>query len=260
VCSSDLADDIDVYGLNAGYKLDDKWNSMLEGYFWSKLNSASDKADKVYTVGGRVSTNPTKKLNIQQELAFQSGNKRTSATLERDRSAWAAQSMAMLTPGWKYNPTMGLIYSYFSGDADRDGNLVTSEKDYHAWDPMFENQTAGSIINALFPQSNAYVVDVMAQLTPIEDVTLKADYIYLAMAKASSLTGAMNLNDYDGAGWTFQANKKELAQELDIALTYDYTEDVQFGLLTGWLWPGKALAKTNRQSANEVIASCKVGF
>lgn len=267
---------INLYGINAAYQFADKWNTLAEGYFWSKDNSSEkhkgvDKLDSVQTIGGRVSTMPNSKLNLQQEMAFQFGKKLSPAgasTVERDRSAWASQSVVMYTPGWKYTPTFGLIYSYFSGDADRDsGSNPNSDKKYHAWDPMFENQTNGHIINALFPQSNAHNIDMMGKFSPIEDVWIQLDYVYLLMAKASSRSGVMDNNDYDGNGYYYNAGKKALGQEIDVNLIYNYTEDVQLGLLCGWFFPGKAIASENvttgykqGETAAEAIASCKVSF
>ena len=276
VTGGESHDDIDLVGANAAYKFSDKWETLAEGYVWSKINSTArrtagaDKADRVITIGGRVSTNPTKKLNLQQEIAWQGGKKLrgTNNTIISDRSAWAAQSVAMLTPGWKCDPTIGMIYSYFSGDADRGAAYTGQDKTYHAWDPMFENQTSGHIINALFPQTNVHNIDLMAKLSPMEDVWVQADYVYLLMAKASAITGALNMSDYDGSGNTFLKDKQSLGQEFDLNILYNYTEDVQFGLLAGWFWPGKAYAKTDsgntgldqRKTATEAIASCRVVF
>ena len=283
ITGSETNDWINLYGVNAGYQFADKWNTLLEGYFWSKndssakylgANTAADKLDSVHTIGARVSTMPTSKLNIQQELAYQFGTKirpATTGALANDRSAWASQTVIMAIPGWKYEPTFGLIYSYFSGDANRDAllNAPALGKNYHAWDPMFENQVNGHIINALFPQSNAHNIDVMAKFSPIEDVWVQMDYVYLLMAKASSQSGLANMNDYDGTGNAFNAGERHLGQEIDINLVYNYTEDVQFGLLCGWFFPGKAYASQSdqgrdgdkqKQVATEAIASCKVSF
>lgn len=268
-------DDLNLWGVDANYQFSDKWDTLLEGYVWSKINKGTTagiapaytkgKTDDVYTFGARVSTNPTDKINIQQELAFQAGKKYVSATTSRDRRALGSQTCAMYTPGWKYSPTFGLVYSYFSGDANRDSGTDPAKK-YHAWDPMFENQTSGSIINALFPQSNCHNIDLTGRFSPIEDLTIKGDYVYLMMAKASSASGQLTMNDYEPtSGYQFQANKKALGQEFDLSLVYDYTEDVQLGLLAGWFWPGKAIAKLRgaveqRVTASEAIATVKVAF
>ncbi|MFH1691054.1 MAG: hypothetical protein ABIC68_00580 [Candidatus Omnitrophota bacterium] len=262
-------DDLDLWGADATYQFSDKWDTLLEGYAWAKIDKGQNttgtkgKTDSTYTYGVRVSTNPMDKVNIQQEFAYQAGEKYIAAASSRNRQAFASQTCAMITPGWKYEPVFGLVYSYFSGDANRAG--TDADKDYRAWDPMFENQTNGSIINALFPQSNCHNIDVSARFTPIEDLTVKAEYVYLMLAKESAASGVLNMNDYDGAGYAYEANKKPLAQEVDVTLVYDYTEDVQLGLLAGWLWPGKAIAKTSsgvkqRQTASEAIATVKVAF
>lgn len=273
VFGADSNDMINLWGANAGYKFSDKWNTMAEGYVWSKDNSlirrtGIDKPDTVTTVGARVSTNPTAKLNLQQEVAWQGGKKASPAathTRDRERNAWASQTIAMVTPGWKYNPTIGMIYSYFSGDADRNSAGATQGKKYHAWDPMFENQTSGHIINALYPQTNVHNINARLTMSPIEDIVLQADYVYLLMAKASAWAGALNMNDYDTAGNVFLADKKSLGQEFDANLLYNYTEDVQFGLLTGWFWPGRVYNKAGtggkqRLTATEMIASVSVKF
>ncbi|MDD5574805.1 MAG: alginate export family protein [Candidatus Omnitrophica bacterium] len=282
ITGSETNDWINLYGINAGYQFSDKWNTLAEGYFWSKDDSsakylgsaAADKLDSVHTIGGRISTMPNSKLNIQQEIAYQFGTKLSPATsvgtgaiVERDRSAWAAQTVVMATPGWKYEPTFGLIYSYFSGDANRDSSGLSANagKTFHAWDPMFENQINGHIINALFPQSNAHNFDLMAKMSPVEDVWVQLDYVYLMMAKASSITGEMIMNDYDADGMSFLAGDRELGHEVDVNIVYNYTEDVQFGLLAGWFMPGRAFDKSNdgekaRETATEAIASCKVSF
>ncbi len=258
-------DDLDLYGINAGYQFDDKWKTAAEAYLWAKIagsdvvGDTSSKPDKTYTLGARVSTNPTEKLNIQQELAGQFGKKEIAGRL-RDRRALASQTMITYVPGWKHDPVIGMVYSYFSGDANV-GNTDVG-KDYHAWDPMFENQTAGRIINALFPQWNAHNVDLMLTLKPdfLEDVTFRVDWIYQAMSKAMAADSAL-ANDYN-ATVDYAANKKELGQEIDVTLMYDYTEDVQFGLCVDWFLPGRALTAINNQKevANEVIASCRVEF
>jgi hypothetical protein len=273
VISGSNSDDKDLWGANAGYKFSDKWNTLAEGYIWSKMNyagansSSVDKTDRVHTIGARVSTNPMQKVNLQQELAYQFGKKVVSAGVGRDRSAWASQTIATVTPGWKHDPVIGLMYSYFSGDAAL--TATNPDKDYHQWDPMFENQTSGHIINALFSSSNAHNINTNLTLKPsfLEDVTIRGDYVYQLLAKglASPVTG--DFTEYDSTGYRYKAQSKSIGQEFDLNLIYDYTEDVQIGLLLGWFWPGAAINKTlsggsleQGVTANEVIASCAVKF
>jgi hypothetical protein len=263
------SDDVNLYGVNVGHKFNDKRNSMIEGYVWNRSYetnatlvpaATADKADTVTTIGGRVSSNIIEKVNVQQEIAWQ-GGKKVTGVVSKERNAWASQTMATVTPGWKHSPVIGMIYSYFSGDADS-ANADTSKK-YHAWDSMYENQTAGSIVNAIFGQSNVHDIDLMAKISPefLKDVTIRGDWVYVALAKEMSANTAGAANDYS-AGYVFAADKKYLGQELDLTVTYDYTEDVQFGLLCGYFDPGRAIVKSsaNRENASQVIASCKVAF
>ncbi|HAJ56563.1 MAG TPA: hypothetical protein DCL35_02210 [Candidatus Omnitrophica bacterium] len=263
------SDDIDLWGINAGYKFEDNWNTFAEGYFWSKNNKTETKAaaisktDTVHTIGARVSTNPMQKVNLQQEMAYQFGEKVVATGQSRDRSAWASQTIATVTPGWKHDPVIGMAYSYFSGDADLTG--TNADKNYHQWDPMFENQMCGHIINALFAASNAHLINTSLTLKPsfVEDVTINGSYCYLLFAKGlSGRVLTLDPNDYT-TGYGFKKDAKSLGQEFDLNLTYDYTEDVQIGLLMGWFWPGAAINKTATQhkvTASEVIASIAVKF
>ncbi len=56
---------------------------------------------------------------------------------------------------------------------------------------------------------------------------------------------------------------KEAGDELDLYLTYDYTEDVQLGLLTAIFWPGDYYEKTSSdydETVHQIVGSCKVTF
>ena len=61
--------------------------------------------------------------------------------------------------------------------------------------------------------------------------------------------------------YSMNVNKHTLGNEFDANITYDYTEDVQFGLGLGWFVPGNAFDKDeNRKTASQVIGSMKVTF
>ncbi len=59
---------------------------------------------------------------------------------------------------------------------------------------------------------------------------------------------------------TTQLDNMHLGDEVDLTLVYDYTEDVQFGLMAGVFFPGDAFAKEERKAATEVIGSITVEF
>jgi hypothetical protein len=55
-------------------------------------------------------------------------------------------------------------------------------------------------------------------------------------------------------------DKNYLGYELDLSGTYNYTEDVQFGLTLGYFKPGKAFGEMNRRTATQAVGSIKVIF
>jgi hypothetical protein len=79
VTGSVSSDDVDLFGINANYKLGGKYNTTVEGYLWNRIGQSNsgtptaDKADTLHTIGARVSMNPIEKLNVQQELSYQFG-------------------------------------------------------------------------------------------------------------------------------------------------------------------------------------------
>lgn len=268
-------DDVDLYGINANYNLGKK-NTIIEGYAWEKRTgrrntrtvTGKDSLDRVDVVGARVSSDPIENLTVQVEGAYQFGQRvptatdATTTTHVVARKAWALESM--VTYNWKkvkYNPVTSLCYAYFSGD--HNNNVVNNNNGaWRGWDPMFENQKFGDIANALFNQTNAHIVGGIVSAKPVDDVTLKAEYYAFWWAKAypegvNVITAtARNFggDNYNMTGSRFAG------QEVDLTATYDYTEDVQFGLMGGILVPGASFAKANSDTASEVIGSMKVTF
>jgi len=55
-------------------------------------------------------------------------------------------------------------------------------------------------------------------------------------------------------------DKKGFGHAVDVTATYDYTEDVQFGLTFGYFNPGKAFMSNNQESASQLVGSMKVTF
>ena len=96
----------------------------------------------------------------------------------------------------------------------------------------------------------------------MDDVKVSLNYYYLMLNQ--SLTGnptTIHLSGvYNDPTYTMKGEKKGLGSEVDLGITYDYTEDVQFGLNTGAFIPGSAFDKVNKKTANQVIGSMKVTF
>ncbi len=310
-----LNDDITLSGINANYALDK--NTTIEGFFFSKItgtNAAAatnldlpapaalagtfadfNKADKVFTVGSRVVNKTVKNLTIDAQAAYQFGSYNPKfdpnalivnqgVGLNQDnagqgiRKAWGLEAMATydlkdIQKIAKYKPAISAAYVYLSGEArDRGG-----DKAYGGWDPMFEDQTFGHIINAVMKFTNTSLTGLSLQAKPMDDITAKLDYVTAWFNKGYSdqtlaeLSGVSNSRNFN------MGKSKHIGQEIDLTLTYDYTEDVQFSLLSGILLTGKSINPgrninslatgvpgmahdLNRATATEVVGTMKVTF
>ncbi len=277
-------DDIDLYGANATYEVGDSMKTQVEAYFFAKVDKNAQgvasadptpsKADSVYVPGLRASTNPIEGLNVQAEVAWQRGNKvATTGTINdnQSREAMGAQVIASykVPVMEEYKPILGYVYTYVSGDSnpgDRAYTVEHSTNKYTAWDPMFENQAGGTIYNALFNLSNAHIHTVSAQVNPIEDVTAKVSWTNLRLDKGLSgnaTNTALTLVQPDGTATGLMGvnvDNKEIGNEIDATLTYDYTEDVQFGANFGWSLPGDLFTAANDSVASQAIVHGNVNF
>jgi hypothetical protein len=165
-----------------------------------------------------------------------------------------------------------------SGDSNPADSDIThpnaaSDETFNGWNPMFESQAGGKIYNALFNLTNAHIVELSAGFTPIEDVMAKLSWTTLWADKAltrqlgtnAGLTTGTFLVQPDGTSvsGTAVTSNLGLGQEIDADLTYNYTEDVVFGLNLGVYFPGDAFAETSsvsRKSASQAIAHVGVTF
>lgn len=266
-------DNIDLYGINANYQLGDAKNTVVEGYFWYKHDNhaqetgTGSKVDTVYMPGVRASMNITDAWNLQGEFAVQTGTKSySSAGLNAAREAYAGQVLSYYMLPFektkKYQPVLGLEYTMYSGDTD----TTTDDTRYTAWDPMYENQAGGTIFNALFNATNCHIIGTNLSFVPMEDVQAKVYYDYLWLDKESPSFGLVQPDNTGSASSgiptpTQETEEVNLGQEIGLVLTYDYTEDVQFGARAGWFFPGDRYGnRDNNNTASQLLLNAKVAF
>ncbi len=281
------SDDSDVYGINANYQLGDAMNSVVEGYFFARVNgkdapaalsgpgASGKKTDQLFVPGLRVSTNPVKGLNVQGEVAWQTGRKQvTGAVVGGDnerRNAFAYQLMANYTvPAMeKYKPMVNASFTHLSGDKNGStgryvGGLPASTETFTAWDPLNEAQGSGTIYNTLYNFTNLNILALGGTVTPVEDVTASFTWSHLAAHKSYNATqNVLTLIQPDGSSAgsiTPVVNGRSLGDEYDANVTYAYTEDVTFGLSLGWYVPGRSFAGANDSIAKQALAHVNVNF
>lgn len=282
-------DDIDLYGTNVNYQLGDDMNTVVEGYFWSKIDQSVQapagalvgyKADTVYMPGAKVSSNIMDNLSLSAEGAWQFGNKTqvglglAGDRVNMKRDAFGAQIMAnyKVPVIEQYKPMLTAGYTYVSGESGvADGkNPADKDERYDAWDPMFENQGGGKIINTIFNLTNNHIATIRGQINPMEDLAAIVEWNGLWLAKEikdssnpdKGTSTVLTLLQPDGSNISSFAttSNKHLGDEFDAKLVYDYTEDVQIGAMMGWFFPGDVFADTNDEIASQYMVNANVNF
>lgn len=249
--TGDQQEDQDVYGANLGYKFS-SYDAEMEGYLFYKrdetyalnidvVNSPSNQRvfdeNHVYTGGVRGSVVPIENLTLGGEIAFQWGEIQDEQAgpdelpLDRDRDSMAANAMANYDfANVRFAPSLGVEYLYTSGEeAENDG-------DFDMWDIMLRGKRMGDIRDCLenmYTTNNPYdtsgwtnqhTIKAMGSMDLGELVDgLSVDMAYLYyMFDEEPITGVDD----------------EIGSEVNLKLTYDYTEDVEFAVNGAWFMPG----------------------
>jgi len=302
-------DDVTLYGVNVGYDVNKKlklegywWQKNLGRKSNTLPTGVGQTENKVRTtnvIGLRASGEPIDALTYSLEGAFQFGRYNYNdyspyimdiAAINADAVGIGTATPTVSLRAWafeafvnyefkkiKYTPAVGACYAYFSGDSTPLDSSLTGSGDQRrtGWDPMFENQKFGDLHNALFNQTNQHIVGLKASLKPFQDVTVKGEAYGYWLAKRMAddteayIAGATLRTVARPAQLLTVTKEGFIGSEYDLNITYDYTEDVQFNLMTGMFLPGNlfssgsdetlGLAKADNM-ASEVIGSMKVTF
>ncbi|MFH0732922.1 MAG: alginate export family protein [Candidatus Omnitrophota bacterium] len=269
-----IQDDTDLYGLNIGY-LFDKYQAEAEAYVFHRhdqsnkpliaANTKDFDTNECTTWGARGSFVPYESLNMWVEAAAQTGKEHdtTLETTRKDREAYLLNAGGDYTfTDIKWDPMIGLEYLYLSGEPQ---DNLTGAGQFEGWDPMYRGRalniirdfmdnlynsdavTAGTFRRGRSSgQTNQSSVGLSGGLDLLEDLALDAK-LSMFWAEEPLLAASSD---------------KEIGQELDGYLTYDYTEDVEFKLAGGVFWPDKVYEAVNScdDMASKVVSSVKVEF
>ncbi|MFC1508600.1 alginate export family protein [Candidatus Omnitrophota bacterium] len=277
-------DDEDLYGINAGYKFD-QYDAEAEVYWILSKNedetapvvTNANDGHEIHTIGTRGSIAVTEDLNLMGEFAWQRGDyDQITIGATRDVSASAFQigaDYSGLNLAW--DPIIKAGITHYSGEE------VGNTGDMSAWLPLYEDQSHGVVANFVLSgmnggqNSNADIYTIGASATPMEDLSISADIFWFYLDKKLVLTDNALANTGTALDWANQGTREndmnlkaddELGYEVDLALNYDYTEDVKMGLCAGWFVPGEALDGVSGtdekcdQTALQVMATLGVNF
>ncbi|MFA6129716.1 MAG: alginate export family protein [Candidatus Omnitrophota bacterium] len=249
---------VSLTGINANYALNKKTN--VSAYYWLKKDNNQpiangSRTDQLSTIGALISSNPIENLSTSLEAAYQFGRNTASATGQKRHDAWALQAMADYTfAKVKTTPKIGASYTYLSG-------ANTGGTRNQGWDPMFYDQKLNNIVYTILPFSNMNAFNLKGSCKPVDDVTVSVVYGYYDVAQKNSASFTVP-HTYDGGSTYYTGTytgKTHLGSAIDGTVTYDYTEDVQFGLTAGLFSPGNALT-SDTANATQLIGSMKVTF
>lgn len=277
-----------LWGANAGYKFA-SYNAGVEGYWFFKDDQAWDQTLRtttgqatgrnfeenfVHTLGLRGDVEPISRLVLNGEVAFQTGEIKDKTQdggpavgtypLTRDRKAWAFDVDGEYSFDAVYSPSIGLGWLYRSGEEA--AKLSDANGDYETFDSMYSGRFLSGIEpflggfdgqnlygtqdpNDTASNTNRHLLHLWANAKPLD--ALKAEVIWVrAWFDEKPIAGR---DDHAG-------------DEVDLQLTYDYTEDVKLGLLAAWFFPGKyydgqaTAANRSNDTATEIAGTVSVMF
>lgn len=252
-----ISDDIDLYGIDVSGMIGD---AAVAGYIvYANDNQKPGPAgtirpNEIWTLGARGAMSLTDDLDANLEVAVQTGD----FTALRDQSAWALDAGLDYALNTDMDPVLGVAYSYRSGGSASAGTT----DDQEAWVSLYEDQTQGIIADFIFDgindgvNSNCHIINVSVTAEPIEDLTASIDYYqYILDEKfGEGETSIGRLRDMS------LTTDDDLGSEIDIALNYAYTEDVNLGLTSAWFMPGDVFEGNNDDTATEIVGSISVSF
>lgn len=266
-----------LWGVNVGYKFD-SYKAEMEGYWFWKQDSMVDvwsniknQTNEVHTFGLRGSFDPIDVVTLAGEMAYQGGTYVGSRLQANDRSrgAWALDASAefrYFTDKFSWKPKLGAEFIWYSGENSM-GNDAAAQGAYRGWDPMYRGKfdsairefvgrfyTSGqygansdqliSCPDASF--TNQFQMIFLGSIQPMESLNVKANYNLFWNQERYNASNAKS------QGW--------VGQELDIQATWDYTEDVSFGLLAGLYMPGEVYTNGMDHTATDLVGTVKVSF
>jgi hypothetical protein len=236
-------DDTDFYGIYGSYTGIE--NTVIDGYGMLIRNALSGgDVDYLYTIGARaagtwdVMGNLPGLLDYNVELAYQFGDTNAGG----DYEAWALNAMAGYTfTDVQWTPRLELEYAYFSGDDDILDNDTESFSRLFS-DVHYGDLELGGTLDAA--ATNLHIFRIGGSAVPVEKLTVSADFLIYVLAEEDGLAfGNQQLGAVMGTvpaavpvvgGATLFAagDDDDAGYELDIAASYQYTEDLN--LTVGW--------------------------
>lgn len=240
-------DDADVLAFNMGYDFQ-AYASEVEAYFVtandaSGANTLGDTfttTEELYALGARGSIRPWERLKLAGETVFEWGEEggatntsqgdfTPNGRIQQNIRAWAIDTRAEYEVRELPWPSLvGAGWTWYSGE---DRNESGNSGNYR---PLFRGKFYSAIrefqgffyfpgvsTTPAYTNQHQFFADISFHPFNNKDLTFFTRYLEFFFDKVP----------VEGRGF-------HLGRELDFVLSYDYTEDLTFKLINGWLFPG----------------------
>ncbi|MFC1570869.1 alginate export family protein [Candidatus Omnitrophota bacterium] len=275
-------DDENLVGVNVGYIFDD-YNAEAEGYWWLRMDRNpggianvwpqmagryGNNSNDINTWGLRGSFDPIEDWTVALEGALQHGDFMGFGAQDdhRARLAFAIDAMVecrIFQDDYAWKPVMTFEYIFYSGEENIGNRTARTNGTYTGWDPMYRGKFDTAIRewqNVFYPtaqystpaSTNEHQVLFGASVEPTDSVTIDGKLGFFWLDKSASTNTAI-VNEF---------RNKYVGTEVDLNVTWDYTEDVSFGLLSAFFFPGSHFSEGSgfKQPATDLVATAKLSF
>ncbi len=283
-------DDEQLYGINAGY-IFDVYNAEAEAYWFFKNDqqiapTIRKEHNTCHTIGLRGSADPIENWTVAAEAACQFGTfvGFRNQVDKRDRFAYAIDASVecrYFKDMFPWKPVFGAEYILYSGD-DNAYPDVNTDDTFNGWDPMYRgkfdtayrefvgkynfttlgwkarrNNYVNSYIDASY--TNQHQVLIMAGITPMDSLSIDGRLAFFWQQEYREVP--TNVTDpANGSSTEYSKRKRYMGAEVDVEVVWDYTEDVSFGLLTAWFFPGGFYDDVSDNIATDLVGTVKLSF
>ena len=227
--------DVNLHGVNLTYDYHD--TAILDVGIFYKKDSGNDSKTIAFSLRGESEIMAVPGLSVKAEIVPEIGD--YSAT--RDLSALGGYVGALYSSEGNVcflrEPYIGVNYVFMTGEA----NPFAATGDYEQFDPLYEDEIYGEIneVNSnLGLDTNAKILNLKVGGKLTEVTSLALDYYVL------------NRNEE-----VFGSD--DVGTEIDLNLGYEYSEDVEFSLLTSYFNPKPAIGT---EEAIQVTGTVRVSF
>jgi len=210
--------DTDFYGIYGTYRgVEDM---IVDAYLLLVRQGATPETDNQYTIGGRAAgALPDTGIDYNIEVARQFGEDGAGD----DYEGWLLDLLLEYAIEAEYDPAVFAGYTFSTGDGSN------TDSDSEAFTFPFTDNHARWGYSDVFGLGNMNVIKVGGSMRPTDKLTVIGQALWFIAHQDEDIPGARGL--YDSG-----SNDDSVAQEIDISLVYDYTEDLQFEMTYGHIF------------------------